>query len=155
MSLFKGDRKTHRPSLPSQLHVQGKTDQAKTDLARLAKIRQEREAAQAKRKAEAEGQLTLPLPFHAHNSRTHIWHLFVAQRGRRRRKPSGCNRGAKHLISSSQVGKGSSSRKRQSSWCCTLYVVSCALLLSPWLDLSSVRTAIVVNRGSLVSTLTD
>ena len=39
----------------SQLHQQGKTDQAKTDLARLAKIRAEREAAQAKRKAEAEG----------------------------------------------------------------------------------------------------
>ena len=40
----------------SQLHAQGKTDQAKADLARLAKIRAEREAAQAKRKAEAEGQ---------------------------------------------------------------------------------------------------
>ena len=39
----------------SQLHAQGKTDQAKSDLARLAKIRAEREAAQAKRKAEAEG----------------------------------------------------------------------------------------------------
>jgi hypothetical protein len=38
-----------------QLHMQGKTEQAKTDLARLAKIRAEREAAQAKRKAEAEG----------------------------------------------------------------------------------------------------
>ena len=38
-----------------KLHVQGKTDQAKTDLARLAKIRAEREEAQAKRKAEAEG----------------------------------------------------------------------------------------------------
>ncbi|KAI0028735.1 casein kinase substrate phosphoprotein PP28-domain-containing protein [Vararia minispora EC-137] len=38
-----------------KLHVQGKTDQAKSDLARLAKIRQEREAAQAQRKAEAEG----------------------------------------------------------------------------------------------------
>ena len=41
----------------SQLHAQGKTDQAKSDLARLAKIRAEREAAQAKRKAEAEGTL--------------------------------------------------------------------------------------------------
>ena len=37
-----------------QLHEQGKTDQAKADLARLTKIRAEREAAQAKRKAEAE-----------------------------------------------------------------------------------------------------
>jgi len=37
-----------------QLHVQGKTDQAKADLSRLAKIRAEREAAAAKRKAEAE-----------------------------------------------------------------------------------------------------
>jgi len=36
--------------------VQGKTQEAKTDLARLAKIRAEREAAQAKRKAEAEGK---------------------------------------------------------------------------------------------------
>jgi hypothetical protein len=36
--------------------VQGKTDQAKADLSRLAKIRAEREAAQAKRKAEADGQ---------------------------------------------------------------------------------------------------
>ena len=39
----------------SQLHEQGKTDQAKSDLARLAKIRAEREAAQARRKAEADG----------------------------------------------------------------------------------------------------
>ncbi|KAI0063381.1 hypothetical protein BV25DRAFT_1869840 [Artomyces pyxidatus] len=39
-----------------KLHVQGKTDQAKADLGRLAKIRQEREAAQAKRKAEAEAK---------------------------------------------------------------------------------------------------
>ena len=39
-----------------QLHVQGKTDEAKADLSRLAKIRAEREAAQAKRKAEAEGK---------------------------------------------------------------------------------------------------
>lgn len=38
-----------------QLHEQGKTDQAKADLARLSKIRAEREAAQARRKAEAEG----------------------------------------------------------------------------------------------------
>jgi hypothetical protein len=41
-----------------QLHVQGKTDQAQKDLARLAKIRAEREAAQARRKAEADGMLT-------------------------------------------------------------------------------------------------
>jgi len=39
-----------------KLHEQGKTEQAKTDLARLAKIRAEREAAQAKRKAEAEAK---------------------------------------------------------------------------------------------------
>ncbi|KAI9508048.1 casein kinase substrate phosphoprotein PP28-domain-containing protein [Russula earlei] len=37
-----------------KLHVQGKTDQARADLSRLAKIRAEREAAAAKRKAEAE-----------------------------------------------------------------------------------------------------
>lgn len=37
-----------------QLHMAGKTDQAKTDLARLAKIKADREAAQAKRTAEAE-----------------------------------------------------------------------------------------------------
>ncbi|KAI0298464.1 casein kinase substrate phosphoprotein PP28-domain-containing protein [Multifurca ochricompacta] len=37
-----------------KLHVQGKTDQAKADLSRLAKIRAEREAAASKRKAEAE-----------------------------------------------------------------------------------------------------
>ena len=37
--------------------MQGKTDEAKNDLQRLAKIRAEREAAQAKRKAEAEGEL--------------------------------------------------------------------------------------------------
>jgi len=39
-----------------KLHVQGKTDEAKADLSRLAKIRAEREAAQAKRKAEAESK---------------------------------------------------------------------------------------------------
>ena len=37
------------------MHAAGKTDQAKADLARLAKIRKEREEAQAKRKAEQEG----------------------------------------------------------------------------------------------------
>jgi len=37
------------------LHLQGKTDEAKNDLERLKRIREEREAAQAKRKAEAEG----------------------------------------------------------------------------------------------------
>ncbi|TFK95272.1 casein kinase substrate phospho protein PP28-domain-containing protein [Pterulicium gracile] len=36
-----------------KLHMAGKTDQAKTDLARLAKIKADREAAQAKRTAEA------------------------------------------------------------------------------------------------------
>jgi len=39
--------------------VQGKTDEAKADLSRLAKVRAEREAAQAKRKAEAEGKHAL------------------------------------------------------------------------------------------------
>ncbi|KAJ7271012.1 casein kinase substrate phosphoprotein PP28-domain-containing protein [Mycena rebaudengoi] len=39
-----------------KLHVAGKTDQAKADLGRLAKIRAEREAAQAKRQAEAEAK---------------------------------------------------------------------------------------------------
>ncbi|KAF8968811.1 casein kinase substrate phosphoprotein PP28-domain-containing protein [Flammula alnicola] len=39
-----------------KLHVQGKTDEAKSDLSRLAKIRAEREAALAKRKAEAEAK---------------------------------------------------------------------------------------------------
>ncbi|KIJ57770.1 hypothetical protein HYDPIDRAFT_190985 [Hydnomerulius pinastri MD-312] len=39
-----------------QLHVAGKTEEAKSDLARLQKIRAEREAAQAKRKAEAEAK---------------------------------------------------------------------------------------------------
>ncbi|KAJ3861569.1 casein kinase substrate phosphoprotein PP28-domain-containing protein [Lentinula novae-zelandiae] len=38
-----------------KLHVAGKTDQAKADLSRLAKIRADREAAAEKRKAEAEG----------------------------------------------------------------------------------------------------
>ncbi|QRV95766.1 casein kinase substrate phosphoprotein PP28 protein [Ceratobasidium sp. AG-Ba] len=37
-----------------KLHQAGKTDQAKSDLARLAKIRADREAAAAKRKEEAE-----------------------------------------------------------------------------------------------------
>jgi hypothetical protein len=48
-----------------KLHEAGKTDQAKSDLARLAKIRAEREAAAAKRKAETDGIL-LPtvLPRH-------------------------------------------------------------------------------------------
>lgn len=39
-----------------KLHAQGKTEQAQKDLARLAKIRAEREAAQAKRKAEADAK---------------------------------------------------------------------------------------------------
>lgn len=42
---------------PLQLHLAGKTDQAKADLGRLAAIRAEREAAQARRKAEAEGTI--------------------------------------------------------------------------------------------------
>jgi Casein kinase substrate phosphoprotein PP28 len=44
-----------------KLHLAGKTDQAKADLARLTQIRKEREEAQAKRKAEAEG--LFPLTF--------------------------------------------------------------------------------------------
>ncbi|KAJ6554530.1 casein kinase substrate phosphoprotein PP28-domain-containing protein [Mycena capillaripes] len=39
-----------------KLHLAGKTDEAKADLGRLAKIRAEREAAQQKRKAEAEAK---------------------------------------------------------------------------------------------------
>ncbi|GLB44204.1 putative casein kinase substrate phosphoprotein PP28 [Lyophyllum shimeji] len=39
-----------------KLHLEGKTQEAKADLSRLAKIRAEREAAQAKRKAEAEAK---------------------------------------------------------------------------------------------------
>jgi len=38
------------------LHQAGKTDEAKSDLARLAKIRADREAASAKRKAEADAK---------------------------------------------------------------------------------------------------
>ncbi|KAH0833913.1 hypothetical protein J3R83DRAFT_11097 [Lanmaoa asiatica] len=39
-----------------KLHAAGQTDEAKSDLARLKRIREEREAAQAKRKAEAEAK---------------------------------------------------------------------------------------------------
>ncbi|KIM53262.1 hypothetical protein SCLCIDRAFT_32021 [Scleroderma citrinum Foug A] len=39
-----------------KLHVAGKTAEAKADLARLEKVREERAAAQAKRKAEAEAK---------------------------------------------------------------------------------------------------
>jgi len=39
-----------------KLHLQGKTDEAKADLSRLAKVRAEREAAQAKRIAEAQAK---------------------------------------------------------------------------------------------------
>ncbi|KIJ27254.1 hypothetical protein M422DRAFT_55135 [Sphaerobolus stellatus SS14] len=38
-----------------KLHLEGKTDEAKSDLARLAKIRKDREEAAARRKAETEG----------------------------------------------------------------------------------------------------
>lgn len=38
-----------------KLHAAGKTEQAKTDLARLAAIRKQREEAAAQRKAETEG----------------------------------------------------------------------------------------------------
>lgn len=43
------------------MHLAGKTDEAKSDLSRLAKIRKEREVAQAKRKAEAEGASVVSL----------------------------------------------------------------------------------------------
>ena len=43
-----------------KLHMQGKTEEAKNDLERLAKIRADREAAQAKRKAESEGESLHP-----------------------------------------------------------------------------------------------
>jgi len=39
-----------------KLHLAGETDRAKSDLARLKKIKEEREAAQAKRKAEGEAK---------------------------------------------------------------------------------------------------
>jgi len=42
-----------------KLHLQGKTEEAKNDLHRLAQIRAEREAALAKRKAEAGGEFVL------------------------------------------------------------------------------------------------
>ena len=46
-----------------QLHLAGKTEEARSDLARLKIIKEEREAAQAKRKAEAEGPyLRPPIP---------------------------------------------------------------------------------------------
>ena len=54
-----------------QLHVQGKTEQAQKDLARLAKIKAEREAALAKRKAEADGVL-LPRCFNLFRPRLTI-----------------------------------------------------------------------------------
>jgi hypothetical protein len=40
-----------------KLHMEGKTDQAKSDLARLAAIRKKREEAAAAKKAEAEGNI--------------------------------------------------------------------------------------------------
>jgi len=40
-----------------KLHQEGKTDQAKSDMARLAVIRQKREEAAAQRLAEAQGKL--------------------------------------------------------------------------------------------------
>ena len=52
-------RTSHRTRPLYQLHAQGKTDEAKADLSRLAKIRAEREAAAAKRKAEAEGERSI------------------------------------------------------------------------------------------------
>jgi hypothetical protein len=58
--------------LRPQLHVQGKTQEAKSDLARLAKIRADREEAQAKRKAEAEGQPILLICFFSN-----LWSVYV------------------------------------------------------------------------------
>ena len=52
--------KTNRLTRPIQLHRAGKTEEAKSDLARLKKIKEEREAAQTKRKAEAEGLYLYP-----------------------------------------------------------------------------------------------
>jgi hypothetical protein len=49
------------PELSGQLHLEGKTDQAKADLARLASVRKEREEAAAKRKAEQDGTNILHL----------------------------------------------------------------------------------------------
>ncbi|KAG9217871.1 hypothetical protein CCMSSC00406_0005241 [Pleurotus cornucopiae] len=59
--LLKGYRREQKEKKEAQdrywkLHVQGKTDQAKSDLARLAKIKAEREAAQARRKAETDAK---------------------------------------------------------------------------------------------------
>jgi len=46
-----------------QLHLAGKTEEARSDLARLKITKEEREAAQAKRKADAEGPcLPPPIP---------------------------------------------------------------------------------------------
>ena len=39
-----------------KLHKEGKTDQAQSDMARLALIRKERESAAAQRKAETKGK---------------------------------------------------------------------------------------------------
>lgn len=43
-----------------QLHAEGKTDQAKADLARLAIIKQQRAEAAARREAEKKGKQELP-----------------------------------------------------------------------------------------------
>lgn len=46
-----------------KLHQEGKTDQAKADMARLAIIRQKREEAAAQRLAEAQGECLLSCCF--------------------------------------------------------------------------------------------
>lgn len=61
----------------TKLHVAGKTDEAKSDLARLKKIKEEREAAQAKRKAEAEGLYHRP-PIPCPNTNGPLLHIAKA-----------------------------------------------------------------------------
>lgn len=45
----------HVYSIHYQLHKKGQTEQARSDLARLAEVRKQREEEAAKKKAEAEG----------------------------------------------------------------------------------------------------
>ena len=70
--------------------MQGKTDEAKSDLSRLAKIRAE-EAAQAKRKAEADGIMAFfcALEFDADTS----WCLAKAQEAEAKKQAQIAKRG--------------------------------------------------------------
>jgi len=68
-----------------QLHVQGKTEQAQKDLARLAKIKAEREAALAKRKAEADGVLLPPVASNFSSS-SYRYHKPKQQRSKPRKR---------------------------------------------------------------------